>query len=246
MNAKKILKKVGVVAFIGAAYYCTSDVGKARIDDMHDNYANWTAENIEKFPELYLKSSEKDLKGWLDKIKDMQISTTLNAAGIKAQLDSKQEDVRVGTSELERLRQLYKKESMAWPVLWNGRSLGEKEYEEQVTHLHRDVEHKKKEVTKLDRNYRDAKQMEVEVGKSMAEVKTRLSGLQSQKDSVKIMKMNEELSKQMQKIRTVMEKIPGKPLVEDEPGLVGVDDLVATRKSEKGISREEFHKAMGW
>ncbi len=244
MTLRKAILALFVVTVLGGVYYYTSDVGKARIEEMHKRYAEWTPKNVEKNTDLYFNATEKELERTLQ----IALSTEreMRASTIKFQNEATKfrNKVEEARAELTKLQAFGKTSTTVWPVRWQDRELDETAYRNQVHFFAKSVEAKQNELKIHVDNARIARQTEDEARKHRADIQKQLAMVQSRKNAVRVKEMNEQLRKQMEKVQSAVDATL-MDLTEDTDmdRLLGVDDLVM-RKTVDEVTDEDYQKAL--
>lgn len=243
-----MLKKIvpGVVALIiaGAGYYFTSDVGRARMDSAHDQYARWTPENIAKEPLLYLDFCEREAREGLEKLKANRIAVAQNLSKLTAQKSGVDSKLRVGDEALAELRGLFAGADTKWPVTWRDHPYDEATFKKQVVQFKREGDLNRKLSAQYATALRSLEALPAKIVEASATLEGQIAEIRVQREILKIQKMSDTLAAQFAGIKTALQDTSAIIADSASPVILTTEDL-ARQSADAGPSDDEFRMAMG-
>jgi hypothetical protein len=240
---KIIVAVIVVVVAAGAIWYFTSDVGRTKINQMADQYAHWTPENIAKDPEGYLTFCEQEANKTLQNLKASEISVAQNRASLESMQKEAEGKIGVGEKSLADLKTLYTdaEAKNTWPVTWMGTSRDKDFVKRQIVSIHRQVEGQKGLKMKVESGVKKLDAQVLRIQDARSQTQQQVAEIKTSRDLLKVQKITDDLTQKLASIKSVLQATVS--TASESSGPISLEQLAA--ETVTAVDDTEFKSIMG-
>lgn len=240
---KNLIIGIIIVVLIGLSFsYTFSDVYKTKIDQKIDQFAHWTPQNIAKDPEAYLTFCEGKINQFLEELKASEIDVNQKYSQIRQMIDSATEKANTGVKMLAEFKEIYisAEKVNTWPAKWNGKNFSQDLAKRQIISLSKEVDNQKAMQVKCEDGIKRLDAQKLKIQDSQTKAHQQIAEIATNKQMIKIDKINEELTNKLVGIRGAVESMVG--ISTKTEGIITLNDLA--KDQETKIDESEFKKIM--
>lgn len=239
-----VLATLGVLVLgVGLFVYFGSDVYRTKANAAYRGFAEWTPENIAKYPADYLNFCEAETNKALERLKASEIAIAQKRAKLESMRDENKELVVLGRKALDELKREYKRADAesAWPLSWRGNQLDRERTRRQIVKLDKDLRGKEGLLIKYQSGLDQLQAQANKVQDARDLAKEQLAKIDSNREMLKLQEITSDLKGNLVAMKGVIEtSVVG--VAAEESGPLSLTDLKS--QGESAVNEEEFDKIL--